>query len=78
MLSYLATIQPTEILTEVEDNVKKFAQVILNEVIGLISPLKMQSAVDARDFNKLINSDLALVSDSLSKNFKMCSSFKGI
>ncbi|MBA7683423.1 hypothetical protein ES703_91787 [subsurface metagenome] len=50
-----SAIQTTEILAEVEENVKKFAQVILNDVIGMISPLKMQSGVDARDFSKLIN-----------------------
>ena len=59
-----SSIQTTEILAEVEENVKKFAQVILNDVIGMISPLRMQSAVDARDFSKLINSVKQKIAES--------------
>ena len=44
------------ILSEVEENVKKFAHIILNDVIQLISPLKMRMVLDGRDINKLINS----------------------
>ena len=65
-------------MTEVEDNVKRFAQVILNEVIGLISPLKMQSAVDARDFNKLINSVKQKISESEEIVTNMFTQFRDI
>ncbi|NVM37719.1 MAG: hypothetical protein HWN81_19150 [Candidatus Lokiarchaeota archaeon] len=73
-----SSVQTTEILTEVEDNVKKFAYVILNEVIGLISPLKMQSAVDARDFNKLINSVRQKISESEEIVTNMFTQFRDI
>ncbi|MFX0144170.1 MAG: hypothetical protein ACFE9C_08835 [Candidatus Hodarchaeota archaeon] len=56
--------QTMEILSEVEENVKNFTQLILNDVIGMISPLRMQSAVDARDFNRLINSVKQKISES--------------
>lgn len=70
--------QTTEILSEVEVNVKKFAQVILNDVIGLITPLKMQSAVDARDFNKLIEAVKQKISESEELASKMFSQFRAI
>ena len=70
--------QTMEILTEVEENVKKFARVILNDVIGLISPLRMQSAVDARDFSKLINSVKEKISESEEIASNMFSQFKEI
>ena len=73
-----SSIQTTEILTEVEDNVKKFAQVILNEVIGLISPLKMQSVVDGRDFNKLIDSVKQKISESEEIVTNMFTQFRDI
>jgi hypothetical protein len=67
-----------EILTEVEENVKKFATVILNDVIGLISPLRMQSAVDARDFSRLINSVKQKIVESEDIATNMFSQFKEI
>ncbi len=70
--------QTIEILSEVEDNVKKFAQVILNDVIGMISPLKMQSAVDARDFSKLIKSVQQKLSESEEIVTNMFSQFREI
>jgi len=73
-----SSIQTTEILSEVEVNVKKFAHVILNEVIGLISPLKLQIAVDGRDFNKLINSVKQKISDSEEIVTNMFNQFRDI
>ena len=70
--------QTMEILTEVEENVKKFASVILNDVIGLIAPLRMQSAVDSRDFSKLINSVKQKISESEDIATNMFSQFKEI
>ncbi len=58
------SVQTTEILSEVENNVKKFAQVILSEIIELISPLKMKSAVDGRDLTNFINSVQEKISES--------------
>ncbi|MFW9970670.1 MAG: hypothetical protein ACFFDF_10755, partial [Candidatus Odinarchaeota archaeon] len=59
--------QVMEILSEVEVNVKKLAQLILNDVIGIISPLKMQSSIDARDLNKL----LATMNEKISESEEM-------
>ena len=70
--------QTTYILSEVEENVKKFARVILNDVIELISPLKMQSAVDARDLNKLINSVKKKTTESEEIATNMFSQFRDI
>ena len=70
--------QTTEILSEVEENVKEFARVMLNDVIGLISPLKLQSAVDARDFNKLINVVKQKISESEEIASNMFSQFRDI
>ena len=73
-----SAIQTTEILAEVEENVKKFAQVILNDVIGMISPLKMQSGVDARDFSKLINLVKQKITESEEIVTNMFAQFGGI
>ena len=70
--------QTTEILSEVEENVKKFAHLILNDVIGLISSLNLQSAVDARDFNKLINLVKQKISESEEIVANMFSQFRNI
>ncbi|MFX1417568.1 MAG: hypothetical protein ACFE9N_01475 [Promethearchaeota archaeon] len=70
--------QTIEILSEVEENIKKFARVILNDVIGLIAPLRMQSAVDARDFSKLINLIEKKISDSEEIATNMFAQFKEI
>ncbi len=70
--------QTMEILSEVEENVKKFAHVILNDVIKMISPLRMQSAVDARDFTKLISSIKQKVSESEEIVASMFSQFRDI
>jgi len=70
--------QTMEILSEVEENVKKFARMILNDVIEMISPLRMQSAVDARDFSKLINSVKKKISESEEITQNMFSQFKEI
>ncbi|UCC19317.1 MAG: hypothetical protein JSV62_14625 [Promethearchaeota archaeon] len=70
--------QTIEILSEVEENVKKFARVILNDVIDLIAPLRMQSAVDARDFSKLINSIEKKITDSEEIATNMFNQFKEI
>ncbi len=70
--------QTVEILSEVEENVKKFAQVILNDVIGMISPLRMQSAVDARDFTRLMKSVKQKISESEDIVANMFSQFKDI
>jgi len=70
--------QTMEILSEVEENVKKLAQVILDGVIGLISPLRLQSAVDARDFTTLINSVKQKVPESEEMVANMFSQFREI
>ncbi|MFX1378282.1 MAG: hypothetical protein ACFFA4_04240 [Promethearchaeota archaeon] len=70
--------QTMEILSEVEENVKKLAQVILDDVIGLISPLRLQSAVDARDFTTLINSVKQKVPESEEMVANMFSQFREI
>lgn len=72
------SVQTTEILSEVEENVKEFARVILNDVIGLISPLKLQSGVDARDFNKLIKAVKQKISESEEIATNIFSQFKDI
>ncbi|MFW9882397.1 MAG: hypothetical protein ACFFG0_55755, partial [Candidatus Thorarchaeota archaeon] len=76
--SYDYSEQTNKILSEVEENVKKFAHVILNDVIGLISALRMQSAVDPRDFNRLINSVEKKISDSKEIVTNMFTQFKEI
>ncbi|MFX1363668.1 MAG: hypothetical protein ACFE9Y_01975 [Promethearchaeota archaeon] len=73
-----SSIQTTEILAEVENNVKKFAQVILNEVIELISPLKMQSGIDGRDLNKLISLVKQKISESEEIVTNMFTQFKDV
>ena len=70
--------QTIKILSEVEDNVKKFARVILNDVIGLISPLKTQSGVDARDLGKLINLVKQKITESEEIASNMFSQFRDI
>lgn len=70
--------QTMEILSEVEENVKKLAHMILNDVIGMISPLRMQSAVDARDFSKLINSVKNKISESEETVANMFTQFRDI
>ena len=70
--------QTMEILSEVEENVKKLARVILDDVIGMISPLRMQSAVDARDFSKLITSVKQKMSESEEIVVNMFSQFRDI
>ncbi|MFX1596129.1 MAG: hypothetical protein ACFFBK_08695, partial [Promethearchaeota archaeon] len=70
--------QTTEMLTEVEKNVKKFAQLILNDIMEMISPLKFQSVIDARDINKLINSVSQKVSESEEIASNMFSQFREI
>ena len=56
--------QTIEVLSEVEQNVKKFAKVILSDIIKIITPLKIQSGIDARDINKLITSVEQKINDS--------------
>jgi predicted transcriptional regulator len=70
--------QTTEVLTEVEQNVKKFAKVILSDIIKLIAPLKTQSGIDARDINKLITSINQKISESDGIAGNMFSQFKDI
>ncbi len=70
--------QTINILSEVEENVKKFARVILTDVIGLITPLKMQSAVDGRDLSKLINSVKNKITESEEIATNMFSQFRDI
>lgn len=70
--------QTMEILSEVEENVKKLARVILDDVIGMISPLRMQSAVDSRDFSKLITSVKQKMSESEEIVTSMFSQFRDI
>ncbi|MFW9999662.1 MAG: hypothetical protein ACFE9Q_00410 [Candidatus Hodarchaeota archaeon] len=70
--------QITQILSEVEKNVKNFAHVILKDIIGLISPLKNQSGVDGRDLSILINSVKQKISESDEMVSNMFSQFKDI
>ena len=56
--------QTTDVLSEVEQNVKKFAQVILNDIIKLLTPLKLQSGIDGRDIGKLITAVKQKISES--------------
>lgn len=70
--------QTTEILSEVEENVKKFGQVILNDVIGLISQLKRQYTYDGHDLNVLINSVKEKISESEDIVANMFSQFRDI
>ncbi|MFX1389791.1 MAG: hypothetical protein ACFE9Z_07010 [Promethearchaeota archaeon] len=70
--------QTMEILSEVEENVREFVRVILNDVLGLISPLRLQSAVDARDFSKLIESITQKITESEGITTNMFSQFKDI
>ncbi|MFX0022761.1 MAG: hypothetical protein ACFE9S_10565 [Candidatus Hermodarchaeota archaeon] len=70
--------QTIEILSEVEENVKKFSHVILNDVSEMITPLRLQSGVDARDFTKLINSVKQKISESEEIVANMFSQFKDI
>ncbi|MFX1522295.1 MAG: hypothetical protein ACFFCC_02200 [Promethearchaeota archaeon] len=72
------TSQTTEVLSEVELNVKKFAEVILTDIIKLITPLKNQSAIDARDINKLITAVKKKVSESEEIAGNMFSQFRAI
>jgi len=70
--------QTNEILSEVEENVKKFGQVILNDVIGLISQLKRQYTYDGHDLNKLIDLVKLKISESEDIVANMFSQFKDI
>ncbi len=70
--------QTTEMLIEVEKNVKKFTQLILNDIIEMISPLKFQTVIDARDVNKLVNSISQKVSESEEIVSNMFSQFRDI
>ncbi|MHA1985571.1 MAG: hypothetical protein ACW98D_02930, partial [Promethearchaeota archaeon] len=70
--------QTTEILAEVEQNVKKFAQLILSDIIKLIIPLKKQSAVDGRDLNKLITAVKQKIDESNGIAENMFSQFRDI
>ncbi|MHA2280773.1 MAG: hypothetical protein ACXAC5_07965 [Promethearchaeota archaeon] len=70
--------QTTEVLHEVEQNVKKFAQVILSDIIKLIIPLKTQSGIDARDINKLITSIKQKITESDEIAGNMFSQFRDI
>jgi len=70
--------QTAEILSEVEENVKNFARVILNDVLEMILPLRLQSAVDARDFSRLINSVKIKVTESQEIVSNMFSQFREI
>jgi hypothetical protein len=62
--SQASSNQAIDILSEVEQNVKKFAQVILSDIIKIISPLKNRSGVDTRDIIELLNSVKNKVSES--------------
>ena len=70
--------QTAQILSEVEENVKKFAHVILNDVVGLIAPLKTQSGIDGRDINKLITSVKQKINESDEIAENMFSQFRDI
>ncbi len=48
--------QSADLLTEVEQNVKKFIQVILSDIISSVSNLKRKSMIDARDMSHLYKS----------------------
>ena len=72
------TGQTTEVLSEVEENVKKFAQVILSDIIKLITPLKTQSGIDGRDINKLITSVKQKINESDEIAENMFSQFRDI
>ncbi|MFW9825229.1 MAG: hypothetical protein ACFFE4_19970, partial [Candidatus Thorarchaeota archaeon] len=72
------TSQTTEVLSEVELNVKKFAQLILTDIIKLITPLKTQAVIDARDVNKLITAVKQKISESEEITGNMFSQFKDI
>jgi len=56
--------QTTEVLSEVEVNVKKFTRLILSDIIKLMNPLKLQSGLDGRDISKLINAVNQKISES--------------
>ena len=73
-----STGQTTEILTEVEQNVKKFAQVILSDAIELVTPLKFKAAVDASDVNKVIKSIEQKIEESKELVSNMFSQFRDI
>ncbi|MFW9900559.1 MAG: hypothetical protein ACFFDY_04655, partial [Candidatus Thorarchaeota archaeon] len=66
------------ILSEVEENVKKFAHIILNDVIQEISPLKMQTVLDGRDINKLITSVKKKITEAEEIASNMFSQFRDI
>ena len=68
----------TEILSEVEQNVKKFAHLILTNVIGLINPLKREAVVETRDIIKLINAINQKIEESEEIISNMFAQFKQI
>ncbi|MFX1574178.1 MAG: hypothetical protein ACFFB0_15650 [Promethearchaeota archaeon] len=70
--------QTTEILSEVEGNVKKFGQIILNDVIEMISQLKRQYTFDGDDLKVLINSVKEKITESEEIVANMFSQFRNI
>ncbi|MHA2266688.1 MAG: hypothetical protein ACXAB8_02740 [Promethearchaeota archaeon] len=70
--------QTTEILSEIEQNVKKFAQVIITDIIKLVKPLKLQSGIDARDINNLMTAINQKITDSEEMASNMFSQFNDI
>ncbi len=72
------TSQTTEVLSEVEENVKKFAQLIISDIIKLINPLKIQSGIDGRDIAKLITAIKQKISESDEIAENMFSQFRDI
>jgi hypothetical protein len=72
------TNQTTEVLSEVEQNVRKFVQVIFSDIIKLITPLKVQTGLDGRDINKLIKSVKQKINESDEIAENMFSQFRDI
>ncbi|MFW9876596.1 MAG: hypothetical protein ACFFG0_26165, partial [Candidatus Thorarchaeota archaeon] len=70
--------QNTEILSEVEKNVKKFSQVLLNEVKELIARLKTRSIVNDVDIERLIKAVNQKIDESEEIISNMFSQFREI
>ena len=70
--------QTTEILSEVEQNVKKFVQVIIDDIIKAISALRRETTIDQRDLVRLYKTAKQKLEDAEEITTNMFSQFRDI
>ena len=70
--------QTTEILSEVEQNVKKFVQVIIDDIIKAINAIRRESVIDQRDMVQLFKIAKQKLVDAEEITTNMFTQFKDI